>query len=66
MASVDESKTYKKFLLQRNTLDTFRLYLDITDEFLDKMAAKEVLSEEQVTTIKVRHSFYLKGIINHY
>ncbi len=54
----DESKTYKKFLLQKNTLDTLRFYIDITDEFLKKMTEKLILTKEEVTTIKVSHSFW--------
>ena len=47
-------KGYKQFLLQRSVLDTLRVYLDMTESFLEQMTEYSILSQDDVTFVQVR------------
>ena len=50
---LSDEKIFKKFLVQRSILDTFRVYLDITDAFLDQMESADLLSDDQLIVLRV-------------
>ena len=54
--NMTEEKIYKKFLVQRTILDTFRVYLDVSDEFLDELEKEDVLNQDQIMVLRVSHS----------
>ena len=47
-------KGYKQFLLQRSVLDTLRVYLDMTESFLEQMTEYSILSQDDVSFVQVR------------
>ena len=48
---------YKKLLLQRNVLDTFRVYLEVTDDFLIKLKDAKILTPDELMVVKVTQLF---------
>ena len=50
---------YKKLLLQRNVLDTFRVYLEVTEDFLGKLRDAKILTADELMVVKVNKSIFL-------
>ena len=48
---------YKKLLLQRNVLDTFRVYLEVTEDFLNKLKDAKILTNDELMVVKVTQLF---------
>ena len=44
---------FKKLLLQRNVLDTFRVYLEVTEDFLCKLKEAKILTSDELMVVKV-------------
>ena len=48
-----EEKAFKKLFLQRSVLDTLRVYIDPSQDFLDEMEQNELLTEDELIVVKV-------------
>ena len=56
---------YKKLLLQRNVLDTFRVYLEVTEDFLGKLKDAKILTADELMVVKVSTFTYTFSAISH-
>ena len=47
------TELYKKFMVQKSVLDTLRVYIEITDDFLAKMRQAGLLDEDEMIVVQV-------------
>ena len=50
---VDKEKTYKKVLLHRTVLDSLRVYLDVSELFLQRISETDLLTSDELIVVKV-------------
>ncbi len=48
---------YKRLLQQRNVLDTLRIYLDVTEDFLERLRKAKILTADEHLIVKVGRAF---------
>jgi len=58
-----EEKAYWRVFQQQNVLDGLRIFIDLSDEFLELLRKDDVISEKTLDRIKVgldqSHRFYI-------
>ena len=52
-----ERKAYKKLLSQRSILDSFRVYLDMSADFMSKIETSNLLLKDELLIVKVKSLF---------